>query len=79
MLKIKELEKASKRKYRFAHYDVRVDEEKETFIRASSDYEAVMIFYDTIGLSKFACFRSDGHFFTDMEFPESRAKIEKGC
>ncbi|HKL23365.1 MAG TPA: hypothetical protein VJ895_01295 [Candidatus Nanoarchaeia archaeon] len=66
-------------KYKFNYFYDRHAEEKVEEIEADNDVEAVMKFYDIVGIAEFGCIRADGHFFTDDKFPKERAKIKIGC
>lgn len=66
-------------KYKFNYFKVRGAEEEYLELEADNDREAVMKFFDEIGVYEFGCIREDGHFFTDDKFPKTRAKILSGC
>jgi len=66
-------------KYKFNYFFNRNEEEKYIEIEADNDVEAVMRFYDNVGIAEFGCIRADGHFFTDDKFPNVRYKMFIGC
>jgi len=65
--------------YKFNYFFKRNEEETTINITADNDAEAVMKFYDKIGIVEFGCIREDGHFFTDEKFPKIKEKIIMGC
>jgi len=65
--------------YRFNYFFKRSEEEKTINITADNDVEAVMKFYDKVGIAEFGCIRADGHFFTDEKFPKVREQMIMGC
>ena len=66
-------------KYKFNYFYDRHAEEKYIEIEADNDVEAVMRFYDKVGIAEFGCIRADGHFFTDDKFPTTKEKMIMGC
>jgi len=66
-------------KYRFNYFFNRSEEEKYTEIEADNDIEAILKFYDKVGIAEFGCIRADGHFFSDEKFPKERTKMRMGC
>ena len=65
-------------KYNFTYF-FKDKEEKGIKIEADNDVEAVMRFYDKVGIAEFGCIREDGHFFTDDKFPKTKEKMIMGC
>ena len=65
--------------YTFNYFFKREEEEKEVIIEAETDREAVLKFYDKIGICEFGCIKKDGTFFTDEKFPREKELIVKGC
>ena len=65
-------------KYKFIYFFDRNGEERRIIFEAENDVEAVLKFFDTIGIAEFGCIREDGHFFTDEKFPTLRRKIILG-
>ena len=66
-------------KYKFNYFFKRIEEEQSIEIEADNDVEAVMRFYDKVGIAEFGCIREDGHFFTDDKFPKTKEKMIMGC
>ena len=66
-------------KYKFNYFFNREEEEQYIEIEAETDREAVLKFYDEIGICEFGCIKSDGTFFTDETYPREKELIVKGC
>ena len=66
-------------KYKFNYFFSRDEDEHYIVIEADNDREAVLKFYDKIGICEFGCIREDGTFFTDDKFPKLRELIQYGC
>jgi hypothetical protein len=66
-------------RYKFNYFFNKNEEEKIINITADNDVEAVMKFYDKVGIAEFGCIREDGHFFTDEKFSKEKEKILVGC
>ena len=65
--------------YKFNYFFDRKESEQNIEIEAENDTQAVMNFYDKVGIAEFGCIRADGSFFTDDKFPKTKAKIIMGC
>jgi hypothetical protein len=66
-------------KYKFNYFFDRKEEEQYIVIEADNDREAVLMFFDKVGLAEFGCIREDGSFFTDEKFPKLKEIIKYGC
>ena len=68
-----------KMKYKFNYFFDRKKEEQYIEIEADNDREAVLMFFDKIGIAEFGCIKEDGNFFTDDKFPKLKEIIINGC
>ena len=67
-------------KYKFYYVINREqNQEKDVEIEAENNEEAVLKFYDEIGMAEFGCIKADGNFFSDKNFEMIKKKILMGC
>jgi hypothetical protein len=55
------------------------EEEKEMIIDADTDREAVLKFFEKVGICEFGCIKKDGTYFTDNDYKHEKELIVKGC
>ena len=65
--------------YTFSYFFKREEEEKEIIIEADTDREAVLKFFEKVGICEFGCIKKDGTFFTDDNYKHEKELIVKGC
>lgn len=64
--------------YEFGYY-FSEEKDKHITIEASSDREAVLKLFDTVGICEFGCIKSDGDCFSDDDYLEEKDLIKRGC
>ena len=66
-------------KYKFNYFFSRDEDEHYIVIEADNDREAVLKFYDKIGIVEFGCITEEGETFTDDDYLEIRDIMKAGC